>query len=226
MITSNADRTQLLVNRTQPAGELIGTWLQDSGSNTQVVYIDPNTGKMVIPQQVNVGAISIGNGTPLLNSGRVTQYIGEIITTASDSDVLIDPLDQSRLGLLRRAVQSHRRPDDGSVRGDGRWRGAIDSSARGGRRIFHSLHRNLVRKRRITASLVWAGLCHSPWQLAGRREHPTWRWRATFRAATSPPTMRPAATVNPDPCCTAVAAAPLMACPDPPGRVPAMQNAL
>jgi hypothetical protein len=91
VITANGDRTQIFANRNQPYGELIGAWLQDNGTNTQIVYIDPNTGKLTIPQQVNVGAIQIGNGSPIVNSSRITQYAGEIITTNTDSDVLIDP---------------------------------------------------------------------------------------------------------------------------------------
>jgi hypothetical protein len=68
-ITQLADRTQIIANRTQPAGELISTWLDDRGGNTIVDYIHPNTGRRTITAQTDFQkGISINDGPALQTS--------------------------------------------------------------------------------------------------------------------------------------------------------------
>ena len=68
-ITQLADRTQVIMNRTQPAGELISTWLDDRGGNTIVDYIHPNTGRRTITAQMDLQkGISINDGPALQTS--------------------------------------------------------------------------------------------------------------------------------------------------------------
>lgn len=68
-ITQLADRTQIITNRTQPAGELISTWLDDRGTNTIVDYIHPNTGRRTITAQMDFqNGISINDGPALQTS--------------------------------------------------------------------------------------------------------------------------------------------------------------
>jgi hypothetical protein len=68
-ITPLADRTQIIANRTQPAGELISTWLDDRGGNTIVDYIHPNTGRRTITAQTDFQkGISINDGPALQTS--------------------------------------------------------------------------------------------------------------------------------------------------------------
>lgn len=68
-ITPLADRTQIIMNRTQPAGELISTWLDDRGGNTIVDYIHPNTGRRTITSQTDFQrGISINDGPALQTS--------------------------------------------------------------------------------------------------------------------------------------------------------------
>jgi len=70
-ITQLADRTQIITNRTQPAGELISTWLNDAGTNTIVDYIHPNTGRRTITAQTDFEkGISINNGPALQTSSQ------------------------------------------------------------------------------------------------------------------------------------------------------------
>lgn len=90
VITPNADRTQLFLNRTQPDGELIASWLQNDGTNTMVTYIHPNTGRLTFPERVDFDELVVGNGAPIKSSNHLLQYIGEIVTTASGSNNLAD----------------------------------------------------------------------------------------------------------------------------------------
>ena len=70
-ITQLADRTQIMANRTQPAGELISTWLDDRGGNTIVDYIHPNTGRRTITAQTDFQkGISINDGPALQTSNQ------------------------------------------------------------------------------------------------------------------------------------------------------------
>lgn len=64
--------------------------MQDGGANTQIIYIDPNTGRLTFPEQVNLSSIAIGGGAPLCSSNQIQQYIGEMVTSSSDSVILVD----------------------------------------------------------------------------------------------------------------------------------------
>ncbi len=86
--TPNADRTEIMMNREQPYGEMIASWLSDSGTNTIVELIDPNTGKLTFSQQVNFSSgISI-NGFPALNT---TSQTGSGNLVLSNSPTLTNP---------------------------------------------------------------------------------------------------------------------------------------
>lgn len=92
-ITQLADRTQIIMNRTQPAGELISTWLDDRGENTIVDYVHANTGRRTITAQTDFqNGISI-NGGPALQTSTQTGT-GDLVLSISpalDSPQLKDP---------------------------------------------------------------------------------------------------------------------------------------
>jgi hypothetical protein len=70
-ITALADRTQIIANRTQPAGELISTWLNDQGTSSVVDYIHPNTGRRTVSAQMDfTSGISINSGPALQTSNQ------------------------------------------------------------------------------------------------------------------------------------------------------------
>jgi Pectate lyase superfamily protein len=86
--TENADRTEIMMNREQPYGEVISSWLSDAGTNTVLELVDPYTGKLTFDQQVNFySGISI-NGYPPLTT---TAQTGSGSLVLSNSPTLTTP---------------------------------------------------------------------------------------------------------------------------------------
>jgi Pectate lyase superfamily protein len=86
--TENADRTEISMNREQPYGETVSTWLNDAGTNTVLEFVDPYSGKLTFDQQVNFNSgISI-NGYPEL---MTTAQTGSGSLVLSNSPTLTSP---------------------------------------------------------------------------------------------------------------------------------------
>ena len=86
--TENADRTEIIMNREQPYGEIISSWLNDAGTNTVLEFVDPFSGKLTFDQQVNFNSgISI-NGSPELTT---TAQTGSGSLVLSNSPTLTNP---------------------------------------------------------------------------------------------------------------------------------------
>jgi hypothetical protein len=86
--TENADRTEIAMNREQPYGETVATWLSDAGTNTVVELVDPYSGKLTFNQQVNfISGISI-NGGPALTT---TAQTGNGSLVLSNSPAMTNP---------------------------------------------------------------------------------------------------------------------------------------
>jgi hypothetical protein len=96
LITSNADRTQLILNRQAPSGELISTWLSDSGNKTQVDYVEPNTGVREL----------LGLGCPLnQRSSAYTLTVADcLVNVTGTTAITVNPALSSTASSLRWVV--------------------------------------------------------------------------------------------------------------------------
>jgi hypothetical protein len=86
--TANADRTEITMNREQPYGETIATWLSDAGTNTIVELVDPFSGKLTFNGQVNFNSGIAINGYPEL---QTTAQTGSGSLVLSNSPTLVNP---------------------------------------------------------------------------------------------------------------------------------------
>ena len=75
-LTANANRTNIRNNRQAPSGELITTWLNDAGTNTNVVYNNENNGIPVITVPFSFATLA---GTQIFYStGAQNRYASNV----------------------------------------------------------------------------------------------------------------------------------------------------